>query len=110
MRTCVAVSGRAKSSVTSLNFGAPGAKSSVRRKARLVVGIVVVMVSLDNCPALMVNERIFALSAVCLQHRYKSNLNDKQALEIKNNISLATDARSCKIVEAIDLQLCWAVM
>jgi hypothetical protein len=47
---------------------------------------------------------------LCLQHRYKSNLNDKQALEIKDNISLATDARSCKIVEAIDLQLSWAVM
>jgi hypothetical protein len=58
----------------------------------------------------MVYAHLFSLDAVCLQHRYKSNLNDKQALEIKNNISLATDARSCKIVEAIDLQLCWAVM
>jgi hypothetical protein len=39
-----------------------------------------------------------------------SYFNGNQALEIKHNISLATDARSCKIVEAIDLQLSWAVM
>jgi hypothetical protein len=43
MRTCVAFSGRAKSSVTRLNFGAPGVTSSVRRNARLVVGIVLGM-------------------------------------------------------------------
>ena len=46
MSTCVAVRGRARSSVTSLNFGAPGVWSSVRRKARLVVGMGVDMLML----------------------------------------------------------------
>jgi hypothetical protein len=58
----------------------------------------------------MVDEHGFSLDAVYLQHPYKFDLNNNQALEIKHNISSATDARSCKIVEAIDLQLCWAVM
>jgi hypothetical protein len=39
-----------------------------------------------------------------------SDPNDNWELEIEHDISLATDAGSCKIVEAIDLQLCWAVM